>query len=80
VLPGIGEYSADVANPYHGCPIDSWSAEVFGRLLLDDDTASVRRVKSAAETRWGDWAWLGFAYVVHDLERSSENLGVELRL
>lgn len=79
-LPGIGPYSADIINPYRGCPIDSWSAEVFGQLLLDDDTAGVKKVKEAAEERWGKWDWLAFAYVVQDLKGLSEELGVDLRL
>ncbi len=78
-LPGVGEYSADVINPFRGCPIDSWSAEVFGRLLLDDDTAAVQEVKRAAEARWGVWAWPAFVYVVQDLDGLSEDLGIELR-
>ncbi|MDY6764966.1 MAG: hypothetical protein SV377_04655 [Halobacteria archaeon] len=79
-LPGVGDYSADIINPYRGCPIDSWSAEVFGKLLLNDDSVSVREAKKAATERWGEWAWLAFAYVVQDLEGLSKELGLELRL
>lgn len=79
-LPGIGPYSADIINPYRGCPIDSWSAEVFGKLLLNDDSVGVQEAKAAAEDRWGDWAWLAFAYVVQDLQRLSEELNMALRL
>lgn len=82
-LPGIGDYSADIVNPHGGFPIDSWSAEVFGRFLLGEEVSgreAVDRVKREGTERWGEYAWLAFLYVVHDLENLSERLDRELRL
>ncbi len=83
-LPGIGDYSADIINPHGGFPIDAWSVEVFAKLFYGKAPArnrdSIDRVKRAGLRRWGRWAWMAFFYVVQDLPRLSEALGVELRL
>ncbi|HUJ57322.1 MAG TPA: hypothetical protein VLX92_02480 [Kofleriaceae bacterium] len=83
-LPGIGDYSADIINPHGGFPIDAWSVEVFSQLFYGKVPArnrdSIEKVKREGLRRWGRWAWLAFFYVVQDLRRLSEALGVELRL
>jgi DNA-3-methyladenine glycosylase II len=83
-LPGIGEYSADIIAPHTGFPIDVWSVDVFGTLFDGEEPpnrrTAVERIKREGEARWGEWAWLAFVYVVHDLEALSAALGVELRL
>lgn len=82
-LPGIGDYSADIVNPHGGFPIDSWSAEVFAKLLFDEEVTgrdAVERVKEEGLERYRDCSWLAFLYVVHDLENLSERLDTELRL
>ena len=83
-LPGIGDYSADIINPHGGFPIDAWSVEVFSQLFYAKVPArnrdSIEKVKREGLRRWGRWAWLAFFYVVQDLPRLSDALGVELRL
>lgn len=83
-LPGIGDYSADIINPHGGFPIDAWSSDVFGKLFFGDEPDNAReaieKVKAAGISRWGKHAWMAFLYVVHDLERLSEKLGMSLRL
>jgi len=83
-LPGIGDYSADIINPHGGFPIDAWSVEVFSKLFYGKTPAhnrdSIEKVKRAGMRRWGRWAWMAFFYVVQDLPKLSESLGVDLRL
>ena len=83
-LPGIGDYSADIINPHGGFPIDSWSVEVFSKLLYGKVPArnrdAVEKVKREGLRRWGRFAWMAFFYVVQDLPKLSEVLGTELRL
>ncbi len=83
-LPGIGDYSADIINPHGGFPIDVWSAEVFGKLLLgkkpENNRKAVEVVKREGQRRWSKWAWMAFFYVVQDLENLSRKLGINLRL
>jgi 3-methyladenine DNA glycosylase/8-oxoguanine DNA glycosylase len=83
-LPGIGDYSADIISPHGGFPIDAWSVEVFSQLFYGKTPArnreSIEKVKREGLRRWGRWAWLAFFYVVQDLPRLSESLGIDLRL
>ena len=83
-LPGIGDYSSDIISPHGGFPIDVWSAEVFGKLLLgekpENNRQAVERVKAEGIRRWGKWAWMAFFYIVQDLPNLSDKLGVDLRL
>ncbi len=83
-LPGIGDYSSDIINPHGGFPIDVWSADVFGKLFYgkepEDGRAEIGKIKAEGIRRWGQYAWMAFLYVVHDLERLSKKLGLSLRL
>jgi 3-methyladenine DNA glycosylase/8-oxoguanine DNA glycosylase len=83
-LPGIGEYSADIISPHGGFPIDAWSVEVFSKLFYGKTPArnreSIEKVKREGLRRWGEWAWMAFLYIVQDLPKLSESLGVDLRL
>ncbi|HMK50090.1 MAG TPA: hypothetical protein VK435_08555 [Thermodesulfovibrionales bacterium] len=44
-----------------------------GRSVIAD-------VKAAGLKRWGEHSWMAFLYVVHNLERLSNKLGLDLRL
>ncbi len=83
-LPGVGDYSADIVTPHNSFPIDVWSADVFGKLFFGREPKAGRdaidRIKAEGLRRWGEYAWLGFFYVVQDLEGLSKKLGVRLRL
>ncbi len=83
-LPGVGDYSADIVTPHNSFPIDVWSADVFGKLFFGREPRAGRqaidRIKAEGFKRWGEYAWLGFFYVVQDLEGLSEKLGIRLRL
>jgi DNA-3-methyladenine glycosylase II len=83
-LPGIGDYSADIISPHGGFPIDAWSVEVFSQLFYGRTPArnreSIEKVKREGLRRWGQWAWMAFLYVVQDLPKLSESLGLDLRL
>lgn len=83
-LPGVGDYSADIITPHNSFPIDVWSADVFGKLFFGREPKAGRRaidrIKAEGLKRWGEHAWLGFFYVVQDLEGLSKKLGIQLRL
>lgn len=83
-LPGIGDYSADIINPYGGFPIDVWSADVFGKLFYGKEPKNgrdaVEKIKREGIRRWGEWSWMAFFYVVQDLKGLSKKLGTQLRL
>lgn len=83
-LPGIGDYSADIINPHGGFPIDAWSVEVFSQLFYGRTPArnrdAIEKVKREGLRRWGRFAWMAFFYVVQDLPKLSESLGMDLRL
>jgi len=83
-LPGIGDYSADIITPHNSFPIDVWSADVFGKLFFGREPKAGRRaidrIKKEGLKRWGKYAWLGFFYVVQDLEGLSRKLRIPLRL
>jgi 3-methyladenine DNA glycosylase/8-oxoguanine DNA glycosylase len=82
-LPGIGDYSADIISPHGGFPIDTWSADVFGKLFYGDGPKQGRggigKIKAEGINRWGRFAWMAFLYVAHDLKGLSEKLGISLR-
>ncbi len=84
-LPGIGDYSADIIGAYPGFPIDAWSAEVFAVLFWGAASAGkgrdlVSKVKKEGLERWGEYCWMAFLYVVHDLPGLSRKLGLDMRL
>lgn len=83
-LPGIGDYSTDIISPHGGFPIDVWSAEVFGKLLLgkepENNRDAVDIVKKEGIKRWGKWSWMAFFYIVQDLPNLSRKLEKSLRL
>ncbi|MBI3858630.1 MAG: hypothetical protein HY296_00095 [Thaumarchaeota archaeon] len=82
-LPGLGDFSADIASPHGGFPIDAWSVHVFSVLLFGKDTVdgrgAIERVKKAGINRWGRWSWMAFFYVAQDIPDLSARLGVRLR-
>ncbi len=84
MLPGIGDYSADIINPHGGFPIDVWSVDVFSMLFYGKEPknarAAVEKIKKAGIKRWKSWAWMAFYYVAQDLASLSKKLGVRLRL
>ncbi len=81
-LYGIGEYSAELVMPKTGFPLDVWSAKIFSMLFHNKVPESPRdaipRLKEIAEKRWGDWRGYAFVYVLNDLPKLSERLGVDL--
>lgn len=83
-LPGVGDYSADIITPHNSFPIDIWSAAVFGKLFFGREPKAGRRaidrIKAEGFKRWAEHAWLGFFYVVQDLEGLSKKLGIRLTL
>lgn len=83
-LPGVGDYSAGIITPHNSFPIDVWSADVFGTLFFGREPKAGRRaidrIKTEGLTRWGAHAWLGFFYVVQNLEGLSKKLRIPLRL
>jgi 3-methyladenine DNA glycosylase/8-oxoguanine DNA glycosylase len=83
VLPGVGDYAADIINPHGGFPIDAWSVDVFGKLFFgrepDDARSAIEAVKMEGLSRWGKFAWLAFFYVAQDLDNLSKRLRTRLR-
>jgi DNA-3-methyladenine glycosylase II len=81
-LRGIGEYSAEIVMPGMGFPLDVWSAKIFHILLLGKEPESPREtileLKKIAEERWGKWRGHAFVYVLNDLPKLSERIGVDL--
>jgi len=81
-LKGIGEYSAELVMPGMGFPLDVWSAKIFHTLFLGKEPEKPREaiplLKKTAEDRWGSWRGYAFVYVLNDLPRLSERLGVDL--
>jgi len=81
-LRGIGDYSAEIVMPGMGFPLDVWSAKIFSILFLGKEPESPRdaipKLKEAAEKRWGKWRGHAFIYVLNDLPKISERLGVDL--
>ena len=81
-LYGIGEYSAELAMPQIGFPLDVWSAKIFSILLFgklpDNPRDAIPALKAAAQKRWGEWSGYVFVYVLNDLSNLSRTLGVDL--
>jgi DNA-3-methyladenine glycosylase II len=81
-LRGIGEYSAELISPRPGFPLDVWSAKIFNILFFKKETDSPRgsipALKKTAEKRWGKWRGHVFAYILNDLPKISERMGVDL--
>jgi 3-methyladenine DNA glycosylase/8-oxoguanine DNA glycosylase len=84
LLPGIGDYAADIINPHGGFPIDAWSVDVFGLLFFGKEPENrrdaIEKVKQEGIKRWGVWSWMAFFYIAQDLRNLSKRLGIELRL
>jgi DNA-3-methyladenine glycosylase II len=81
-LKGIGEYSADIVSPHPGFALDVWSAKIFSKLILGEETESPRdaipKLKEIAEDRWGQWRGYVFFYVLHDLNNLSSRFNLNL--
>lgn len=81
-LYGIGEYSAELVMPKTGFPLDVWSAKIFNVLFHgktpEKPRDAIPELKKIAEKRWGDWRGYVFVYVLNDLPKLSERLGVDL--
>lgn len=79
-IPGIGEYSARLILARSQVPLDVWSVVVMSELLLGEHPANPRQaipsVTEALVQRWGEWAWMAFAYVVNDLEQLAPRYGL----
>ncbi len=81
-LRGIGDYSAELVMPRMGFPLDVWSAKIFQVLFYGKKPENPRDVipalKKVAEERWGVWRGYAFVYVLNDLPKLSERIGVDL--
>ena len=81
-LRGIGEYSAELVMPRMGFPLDVWSAKIFHVLFYGKEPQKPREaipaLKKLAEERWGNWRGYAFVYVLNDLEKLSERVGIDL--
>jgi 3-methyladenine DNA glycosylase/8-oxoguanine DNA glycosylase len=81
-LQGIGEYSAELVMPKTGFPLDVWSAKIFSVLFFGKVPVMPRdaipALKVEAEQRWGNWSGYAFVYVLNDLPKLSQRIGVDL--
>ena len=81
-LRGIGDYSAELVMPRMGFPLDVWSAKIFSVLFFgkvpEKPREAIPALKKVAEERWGEWMGYAFVYVLNDLPRLSERVGVDL--
>jgi DNA-3-methyladenine glycosylase II len=81
-LQGIGDYSAELVMPRMGFPLDVWSAKIFHVLFYGKEPENPRDVipalKKVAEERWGSWRGYAFVYVLNDLPKLSDRIGVDL--
>ncbi len=81
-LRGIGDYSAEIVMPGMRFPLDVWSAKIFGVLfhaqVPDRPRNAISELKNLGEERWGNWRGQAFVYVLNDLQRISERIGVDL--
>lgn len=72
-IPGIGEYSAGLIVGQSSVPLDVWSVVIMSELLLGCEPKNPRQeikaVTQAMYSRWGEWAWMAFVYVVNDLPK-----------
>ncbi len=83
-LRGIGDYSAELVMPQMGFPLDVWSAKIFNILFFGNEPKKPREaiaaLKKAAEERWGEWRGYAFVYILNDLPKISQKVGVDLTL
>ena len=81
-LRGIGVYSAELVMPKMGFPLDVWSAKIFHVLFFGNEPEKPRdaipALKKVAEERWGSWRGYAFVYVLNDLAKISERVGIDL--
>ena len=81
-LRGIGDYSAEIIMPRMGFPLDVWSAKIFHILFFGKEPESPREtipiLKRTAEEKWGEWRGYVFVYVLNDLPKISERIGIDL--
>jgi DNA-3-methyladenine glycosylase II len=81
-LRGIGDYSAELVMPRMGFPLDVWSAKIFHVLFYGRESENLRdeipSLKKMAEERWGIWRGYAFVYVLNDLPKLSDRIGVDL--
>jgi len=81
-LRGIGEYSAELVMPKMGFPLDVWSAKIFHVLFFGKEPSKPREaisnLKKFAEKHWGNWKGYAFVYVLNDLPKLSNRIGVDL--
>jgi 3-methyladenine DNA glycosylase/8-oxoguanine DNA glycosylase len=81
-LRGIGDYSAEIVMPGMRFPLDVWSAKIFSILfhakVPDKPRDAIAELKKLAGKRWGRWRGHAFVYVLNDLPRISERIGVDL--
>jgi DNA-3-methyladenine glycosylase II len=81
-LRGIGDYSAELVMPRMGFPLDVWSAKIFSVLFFgkapEKPREAIAALKRVAEERWGEWRGYAFVYVLNDLPKLSERVGVDL--
>lgn len=82
-IKGIGEYSAEVValdalRRYEAFPLDSWSSRIFSRLYFGGEDVRADSVRELAERSWGRYRGLAFVYILNDLDKLSERIGVEL--
>jgi DNA-3-methyladenine glycosylase II len=81
-LRGVGDYSAELVMPRMGFPLDVWSAKIFHVLFFGKEPENPREaipaLKKVAEGRWGDWRGYAFVYVLNDLPKLSNRIGVDL--
>ncbi|MBI2935098.1 MAG: hypothetical protein HYY29_05970 [Chloroflexi bacterium] len=71
-IPGIGEYSAGIILGRGSVTLDVWSVVIMSELVLkrtpQNPRGEVNALTAELNRRWGQWAWLAFAYIVNDLE------------
>ncbi len=81
-LYGIGEYSADFADPHPGFALDVWSVKIFHRLIfgkpapIDDPRSAIKKTAHAAEKLWGKWRGYILTYVLNDLPNLEKQFGI----
>jgi hypothetical protein len=78
----MGEYSAELIMPKMGFPLDVWSAKIFHVLFFGKEPSKPRgaisTLKKVAEKHWGNWKGYAFVYVLNDLPKLSNRIGVDL--
>lgn len=82
-IKGVGEYSAEIValdalRKYDVFPLDSWSSRIFSSLYFGDKDVTINRLRGFAEREWGRYRGLAFVYVLNDLDKLSERLGIKI--